>query len=84
MPRRTWNDFAGKALAAGLAPETPALAILNATRADQRVLRATVKTLGATLAALPTKGPCLVMYGMALKEAGVRAGEAQPPMARVA
>jgi uroporphyrin-III C-methyltransferase / precorrin-2 dehydrogenase / sirohydrochlorin ferrochelatase len=66
MPRRTWNHFAGKALAAGLAPSTPALAILNATRPDQRVVHATVASLNAALAELPAKGPCLVMYGLAL------------------
>jgi uroporphyrin-III C-methyltransferase/precorrin-2 dehydrogenase/sirohydrochlorin ferrochelatase len=87
MPRRTWDAFASKALAAGLAPDTPALAILNATRPEQRVLRGSIAKLGAALDALPANGPCLVMYGQALALAGVAAGDAEQrhdALARVA
>jgi uroporphyrin-III C-methyltransferase/precorrin-2 dehydrogenase/sirohydrochlorin ferrochelatase len=86
MPRKTWDAFAGKALAAGLSPGTPALAILNATRPEQRVLRADVETLGAALEGLPAKGPCLVIYGQALGVADVAAGGVELPgvLARVA
>jgi uroporphyrin-III C-methyltransferase/precorrin-2 dehydrogenase/sirohydrochlorin ferrochelatase len=75
MPRKVWSLFTQKVLAAGLSPETPALAILNATRPEQRVVRATIATLGAALETLPMKGPCLVMYGQALAAAGVAACE---------
>ncbi|MGL4728983.1 MAG: siroheme synthase CysG [Bosea sp. (in: a-proteobacteria)] len=76
MPRKTWSAFAGKAMAAGLSPQTPALAILNATRPDQRVVHGTVETLSAALADLPAKGPCLVMYGLALNAAGAMVDDA--------
>jgi uroporphyrin-III C-methyltransferase/precorrin-2 dehydrogenase/sirohydrochlorin ferrochelatase len=85
MPRKTWVAFAQKALSAGLLPQTPALAIMNATRPEQRVIRATVAMLGAALDALPAKGPCLVMYGQALGAAGIAtAGDfAKPDLAQL-
>ncbi len=66
MPRATWEAFAGKVMARGLPPETPALAIVDATRPDQRVMHATLGSLAVALAGPPAKGPCLVMYGQAL------------------
>jgi uroporphyrin-III C-methyltransferase/precorrin-2 dehydrogenase/sirohydrochlorin ferrochelatase len=85
MPRRTWAAFTRQALSAGLLPDTPALAILNATRPEQRVVRGTVASLGAALEQLPARGPCLVMYGRALGIVAVANGVSRPDaVARVA
>src|SRR3712207_8656090 len=45
MPKRTLAELLGKAIANGLAAETPALAVFNATRPEEKVLRATAATL---------------------------------------
>ncbi|MBS9476767.1 siroheme synthase CysG [Ancylobacter sp. VKM B-3255] len=72
MPQRTWAELAGKAMAAGLDPATPAIAIFSATRPQERQVPATVGTLGEALAqavADGASGPCLVLFGHALGEA---------------
>lgn len=66
MPRATLAAFRDKALAAGLDPATPAVAILAATRPDEMRLAATVASLPERLGELPDKGPWLVMIGHAL------------------
>lgn len=71
MARATLAGFRDRALAAGLAPETPAIAVLSATQPDERRLRATIATLPERLGELPAKGPLLVLIGHAL---GVAAG----------
>ena len=58
--------FAGgkaAALAAGLAADTPAVAMMSATCPDERHLAATISTLPERLAELPDTGPVLVMIG---------------------
>ncbi len=68
MPRRTCRDLAARAIAAGLPPETPALAIVDATRPTQRVIAATIATLADAIADAPD-GPMLVMIGNQMREA---------------
>ena len=63
MPVKTFSAFAARALAAGLDPQTPALAIARATRPDQIVVAGTVADLPARLAAAKLPGPVLVMIG---------------------
>ena len=60
MPKKTLRQFADRALAAGLDPETPALAIANATRPDEEVVAATI---GALADAVLPDGPTIVMIG---------------------
>ncbi len=60
MPKKTLRQFADRALDAGLDPATPALAIANATRPDQKVVAATIGALADM--ALP-EGPTVVMIG---------------------
>lgn len=60
MPKKTLRQFADRALAAGLDPATPALAIANATRPEEQVVSATIGAMPD--AALPD-GPTIVMIG---------------------
>ena len=69
MPKRTLPELTAIAMAHGLDPATPALAIANATRPDEHVLRSTVGEIGAALHAETIEGPVLVMLGEALREA---------------
>ncbi len=63
MPVRTLAALAERALAEGLDPRTPALAIASATRPDQAVVAGTVADLPARLAVAKLPGPVLVMIG---------------------
>jgi uroporphyrin-III C-methyltransferase/precorrin-2 dehydrogenase/sirohydrochlorin ferrochelatase len=67
MPTRTLVALAGKAIAEGLDPETPSLAISRATRPDQAVVTAPIGELAERLAQAGLPGPVLVMIGRALK-----------------
>ncbi|MDQ0511981.1 siroheme synthase CysG [Ancylobacter amanitiformis] len=72
MPQRTWAELAAKAMAAGLDPATPAIAIFSATRPDERQVPATVATLALALeqaVADGATGPCLILFGHAMGEA---------------
>ncbi len=66
MPKRTLPELTAQAIARGLPGTTPAIAIANATRADQWVLHATVATIAAELEAANQQGPVLVMIGEAM------------------
>jgi uroporphyrin-III C-methyltransferase/precorrin-2 dehydrogenase/sirohydrochlorin ferrochelatase len=63
MPKKTLAELAAKAIAAGLDPATPSLAISQATRPDQTVIADTVANLPTRLAAAKLSGPVLVMIG---------------------
>jgi uroporphyrin-III C-methyltransferase / precorrin-2 dehydrogenase / sirohydrochlorin ferrochelatase len=70
MPTRTLAALAEKAIAEGLDPDTPALAISRATRPDQAVVTAPIGELAERLAQAGLPGPVLVMIGRALKSRG--------------
>jgi uroporphyrin-III C-methyltransferase/precorrin-2 dehydrogenase/sirohydrochlorin ferrochelatase len=63
MPVRTLAALVEKATAAGLDPQTPALAIARATRPDQQVVAAPINALPAKLAEANMPGPILVILG---------------------
>jgi uroporphyrin-III C-methyltransferase/precorrin-2 dehydrogenase/sirohydrochlorin ferrochelatase len=63
MPTRTLPDLVAKALAAGLDPATPAVAVAQATRADERFIAGSMAELPALLATEATPGPVVVMIG---------------------
>jgi len=63
MPARTLAALAAKAIAEGLDPLTPALAIARATRPDQTVVRAPIGNLAERLTAAGLPGPLLVVLG---------------------
>ena len=68
MPVRTMAELVATALKAGLDPATPAVAVERATRADERVIAATIADLPARLAAEPPSGPVVVMIGRVFAE----------------
>lgn len=63
MPKKTLVDLAARAIAAGLDPATPSLAISQATRPDQLVIGDSIANLPARLEAEKPSGPVLVMIG---------------------
>ncbi|MCS0503053.1 siroheme synthase CysG [Ancylobacter sp. GSK1Z-4-2] len=78
MPQRTWAELATQAIAAGLDPATPAIAVFSATRPEERQVPATVGTLAPALeraVAEGAGGPCLILFGHAIGEAAAFAGE---------
>jgi len=65
MARATLPGFRERAIAAGLDPQTPAVAVLAATRPDEQRVAATIADLPERLGELPTNGPVLVLLGHA-------------------
>ena len=63
MASRTLPGLAARLMAAGMAGATPAVAVENATRANERRLFGTLATLPANLAAAGFTGPTLVLIG---------------------
>ena len=63
MPVKTLPKFVENAVAAGLAAETPAVAIVNATRPGEVTIRGTIATLHPLIAAQHVAGPTLVLIG---------------------
>jgi uroporphyrin-III C-methyltransferase/precorrin-2 dehydrogenase/sirohydrochlorin ferrochelatase len=68
MPLKTIGDLVARALAAGLDPATPAVAVARATRPDEFVIAAAVAELPARLSAEAPSGPVLVLIGHVLAE----------------
>ncbi|MBY0530974.1 MAG: siroheme synthase CysG [Xanthobacteraceae bacterium] len=68
MPSRTFVEFSAQAEAAGLAAGTPAIAIWNATRPGQSVLRSTLREMREVLPERSEQGPLLILLGEALSE----------------
>jgi len=63
MPTRTLSELVTKAVAEGLDPATPAIAIARATRPDQQAVHAPVGELARKIATANLPGPVLVMLG---------------------
>jgi len=61
MPTKTLYKLVAKALAAGLDPITPAVAIARATCSDESVIAATIADLPSRVAVQSPPGPLLVM-----------------------
>lgn len=75
MPKKTLRDFVARALAAGLDPTTPSLAIANATRPGEKVVASSIGALPETT--LPD-GPTIVMIGSVCANASNNAATAFP------
>jgi len=82
MPTRTLPDLVEAALKAGLEPDTPAVAVASATRADERVIAATIADLPVRLAAAQPSGPVVVMIGRVFDHQQSGADEIAPPIHR--
>ena len=72
MPKKTLGELAARAIAAGLDPATPALAIAQATRPDETVLAGSIADLLARLDAEKLSGPVLVKIGSVAAEYQMR------------
>ncbi len=68
MPVRTLPDLVARAIAAGLDPETPAVAVECATRADERIVGGRIADLPQHVAATAPAGPVVVMIGRVFAE----------------
>jgi uroporphyrin-III C-methyltransferase len=66
MGAQTFAGFAAHLVEAGLDPATPAIAIENASRPDQRATTGTVATLPRALRRQLSEGPVLILAGNAL------------------
>jgi uroporphyrin-III C-methyltransferase / precorrin-2 dehydrogenase / sirohydrochlorin ferrochelatase len=76
MPVKTLPALVAKACAAGLDPATPAVAVAQATRADERRIASNIADLPARLAADAPSGPVVVMIGKVFADClADRAGE---------
>jgi uroporphyrin-III C-methyltransferase / precorrin-2 dehydrogenase / sirohydrochlorin ferrochelatase len=63
MPVKTLAELAASAIAVGLDPNIPAVAVANATRPDERIIAAPISELAAQLHASGLTGPIVVMIG---------------------
>jgi uroporphyrin-III C-methyltransferase/precorrin-2 dehydrogenase/sirohydrochlorin ferrochelatase len=83
MPGKTIQELARSAIAHGLSPDTPTLAVASATRPDQEIVAGTIGDIAERLRDAAPSGPLLVMIGHALAEADLAAlqGEADPQIA---
>ncbi len=66
MPRHTLDALQENAIAAGLDPHTPAIAVISATRPQEQRIMGTIQTLPALLKASSIEGPALVLIGWTL------------------
>ncbi|MFL6797022.1 MAG: siroheme synthase CysG [Xanthobacteraceae bacterium] len=71
MPKRTLSELTARAVTAGLAPETPAVAVAAATRPEETVITGTVATIAARLAESRPNGPVSVFIGRLFGEVAV-------------
>jgi uroporphyrin-III C-methyltransferase/precorrin-2 dehydrogenase/sirohydrochlorin ferrochelatase len=68
MPTKTLGELTASAIAAGLDPATPALAVVNATRPNQSVIAAPIESIAERLGDLAPAGPVTVLFGTVFKE----------------
>jgi uroporphyrin-III C-methyltransferase/precorrin-2 dehydrogenase/sirohydrochlorin ferrochelatase len=69
MPGKTIRELAATAMAHGLAPDTPTVAVAAATRPEQEVVAGTIADIADRLQQAAPTGPLLVMIGRALADA---------------
>jgi uroporphyrin-III C-methyltransferase/precorrin-2 dehydrogenase/sirohydrochlorin ferrochelatase len=63
MPRANIAALVEKIIVAGLAPDTPAVAVVNATRDSRQSVVTTVRELPSAVASVRSEGPLLVLIG---------------------
>ena len=68
MPKKTLRELSERAIAQGLAPSTPAVAIANATRPDEAIVAGTIADIADRIDEAALEGPVLVMIGKVLAE----------------
>jgi uroporphyrin-III C-methyltransferase/precorrin-2 dehydrogenase/sirohydrochlorin ferrochelatase len=85
MPVKTLPRLVASAVAGGLDPTTPAVAIARATRPDEAVVAAAIAELPARLETAALPGPVLVLIGRALADVsqGVATGASSDKTFRI-
>ncbi len=68
MPGKTLKEFMGHALAHGLSPSTPAVAVAQATRRNEQRIVSTIGQMPERLAGESMSGPLLVLIGRVFGE----------------
>ena len=68
MPKKTLRELSARAIAQGLDPATPAVAVANATRPDETIVAGTIADIAERIDADAPDGPLLVMIGKVLAE----------------
>jgi len=63
MPSKTISGLAERAIAEGLDPSTPAIAVINATRPTETVIVSTIAAMAENFPARRSDGPCLILIG---------------------
>lgn len=81
MPTKTLPALVARAFEAGLDPATPAVAVMSATRADERVTACSIAELPAELAAQTPSGPVVVMIGRVFADYAASASREEFPAA---
>ena len=76
MPKRTLAAITAAAIEHGIDPATPAVAVADATRASEILLRATIADLAARLEAVSTGAPVVVLIGRVLAHAAATSAAA--------
>ena len=69
MPKKTLGELTDNAIARGLDPATPAVAIFGATRTNETVIAAPVAQIAGKIAGVKLDGPALVLIGRAMASA---------------
>ena len=68
MPKKTLRELSERALAHGLDAATPAVAVANATRADETIVAGTIADIAQRVDAASPDGALLVLIGKVLAE----------------
>ena len=68
MPKKTLRELSARAIAQGLDPATPAIAVANATRPEETIVAATIGDIAEKIEDRAPEGPVLVMIGRVLAE----------------
>ena len=82
MPKRTIAEFAERAIASGLAADTPAVAVVAATRPDETVIAGTIADIATKLSESET--PARRLYSSGRCSGLRRARSACPRVSRIA
>jgi uroporphyrin-III C-methyltransferase / precorrin-2 dehydrogenase / sirohydrochlorin ferrochelatase len=80
MPKRTIGELTARAIANGLAPDMPAVAVADATRPGELVVTGTVSDIAAKLGDHALAGPVLIFIGRVFEditEAAAERGDAR-------
>jgi uroporphyrin-III C-methyltransferase / precorrin-2 dehydrogenase / sirohydrochlorin ferrochelatase len=80
MPKKTLRELSARAIAQGLDPATPAVAVANATRPDETIVVGTIADIADRIDADAPDGPLLVMIGKVLAEVVEARAEVQTPL----